>query len=80
MMIQQDIRLSNKIIEIGMGTDDDAVEEELCFGWIDSTVTVSRTHPGSDTFPRCKDSRLPRNTLGDRHVLAHHLQFHYNWL
>ncbi len=49
-------------------------------GWINSTVTVSRTHPGSDTYPRCKSSRLPRNTLGDRYVLAHHPQLHYNRL
>jgi hypothetical protein len=28
MMIQQDIRISSKVIDIGMGTDDDAVEAE----------------------------------------------------
>jgi hypothetical protein len=48
--------------------------------WVDSTVTGSSTHPSSDAYPRCKDSRLPRNTLGDRYVLAHHLQFRYNLL
>ncbi len=49
-------------------------------GWIDSTVAVSSTHPSSDAYPRCKNSRRPPNILGDRYVLAHHLQFHYNWL
>jgi uncharacterized protein YdeI (YjbR/CyaY-like superfamily) len=32
-------------------TYNDAVEEALCFGWIDSTVTVSYTHLTLPTTP-----------------------------
>ena len=49
----------------------DAVEEALCFGWIDSTIkNIDETHRAQHFTPRKKGSDYSRPNIGKRSIIT----------